>query len=271
LAHGYGEPVTTRAEVLRLRRCALAVSVLDDIDLEPADDGVLLPGPSPVLVSWREVSEVLGPHEETGIVARHRVGAAFTLRRRLAELGTAAAQALADAARPLALPRDHGLHPGPAWVQGRVLGGVLELGTAVCGLDGEDGPAIGLPPSVARAVGADPAVWWPQLRGHAERMGALAAQRLRRDGGAGVLRPVGGCDVLTLLASRSLRSALADGQGCGLRAVAVPARSRGWFDLARIDPAYVQAAWLLTSEPDRGLPRPVLVTRDEVCLPAGRR
>jgi hypothetical protein len=41
-------------------------------------------------------------------------------------------------------------------------------------------------------------------------------------------------------------------------------RSRGWFDLARIDPAFVGAAWSATIEPERGLPVPLLVTADEV-------
>jgi hypothetical protein len=53
-----------------------------------------------------------------------------------------------------------------------------------------------------------------------------------------------------------------------MRAVAVPMRSRGWFDLARIDPPFVAAAWTATAAPQRGLPRPALVTADEVCLAA---
>jgi hypothetical protein len=79
-----------------------------------------------------------------------------------------------------------------------------------------------------------------------------------------VLRPVGGCDVLTLLGTRPLRAALAGGDGSGMRAVAVPTRQRGWFDLRRVDPAFVGAAWAATTEADRGLSSALLVTRDEV-------
>jgi hypothetical protein len=47
-------------------------------------------------------------------------------------------------------------------------------------------------------------------------------------------------------------------------------RSRGWHDLARIDPAYVQAAWSATDEAHRGVNRPLLVTTHEVALgPSG--
>jgi hypothetical protein len=98
-------------------------------------------------------------------------------------------------------------------------------------------------------------------------MGALAAARLTRDGGSsGVLRPVGGVDALTLLASRAVRRHLAETDSTGMRAIACPVRARAWFDLARIDPAFVGAAWGATDEWDRGLPRPLLVTVDEVAI-----
>jgi hypothetical protein len=101
-----------------------------------------------------------------------------------------------------------------------------------------------------------------------EHRSAVAAELVTRDGrDAGALRPVGGCDVLGLLVGAPLRTALACADGTGMRAVAVPDRSRGWFDLARVDPAYVALAWRLTDEPARGLPRAVLVTRDVVALP----
>ena len=80
-------------------------------------------------------------------------------------------------------------------------------------------------------------------------------------------------DRLRPLLTRSTRACLevlAEGDGTGMRAVAVPDRTRGWFDLARVDPAYVALAWRLTDEHERGLPRPLLVTRDELVLPAQR-
>jgi hypothetical protein len=49
-----------------------------------------------------------------------------------------------------------------------------------------------------------------------------------------------------------------------MRAVAAPMRSRGWFDLARIDPAIVGAAAAATEPELRGIDRPLLVTAEEV-------
>lgn len=93
----------------------------------------------------------------------------------------------------------------------------------------------------------------------------MAAELLTRGGRyAGMLRPVAGSDVLTLLAGSGLRRALAAGDGSGMRAVAVPARAQGWYDLTRVDPAYVALAWQLTDEVDRGVRVPLLVTADEV-------
>jgi hypothetical protein len=51
-----------------------------------------------------------------------------------------------------------------------------------------------------------------------------------------------------------------------MRAIAVPMRTRGWFDLARIDPAFVGAAYSATEDADRGFARPVLVTEHEIGL-----
>ncbi len=98
-------------------------------------------------------------------------------------------------------------------------------------------------------------------------MGQLTVTRLERDG-SGVIGPMGGCDVVTLMGARSLRRHLATADGTGMRAVAVPMRARGWFDLARIDPAFVVAAAAATDDVDRGFWRPLLVTCDEVGIAA---
>lgn len=282
----------SRPDSAALRRGVLAASVLDDIDVEPRDDAVLLPGDTPVRVPWADLAAAVGGCEPASPVGRARIGSLLRLLRVVGDLGPAAPAALRAGAVPLALPRGHALHPGPSWVQARVPGGVLDLGVGVrvdadhgpAGVDGQDGarqapadlalvgPVEPLPDAVARACGARPADWWPDLQARAEEMGALTAGRLARDGGEArghdVLRPVGGCDVLTLLSSGALRSALASFDGAGMRAVAVPVRHRGWVDLARIDPAYVATVWELTDELERGVPTPLLVTRDEVCLPA---
>ena len=274
------------AALTRLRSAVLAVSVLDDLDLTPTTTGVRLHGSSPVEIGWDEVAEAVGTHEPTGAVARRRLAATLQLHRAVAEAGPDAAALLGSAARLLALPADHALHPGPSWTQRVQRGGAVTCGVGVTGLTSDPDDVVPLPARVAAAAGARVQDWWPGLVVHAERMGRLVVARLHRDHGApsarggaspsrrpagphrqAVLRPVGGVDVPSLLTTATLRAHLAGADGTGMCAVAVPMRSRGWYDLAHVDPAYVAAAWSLTDPWDRGLDRPVLVTADEVVLP----
>lgn len=254
-----------------LRQAVLAVSVLEDVDLEPRPSGVLLPGRRPTLVRWSVLHRVLAGADPSGPAGRRRLATFLRLRLLVGDLGAQAPAVLESSARLLALPTGHVDHLGPAWQRGSLLGGDVHLGVGVLGLLGDPDEVLPLHPGVAAAVGADPGRWWERLTGHAEAMGALAAHRLARDAGSGrhsVLRPVGGCDVPSLLASAALRRYLAGSDGSGMRALAVPMRSRGWYDLARIDPAFVGAAWSATPETERGFPRPLLVTADEVRLAA---
>lgn len=260
------EPETS-GQVSLLRQAALAVSVLDDVDLEPRTSGVLLTGPRGVLVRWAVLRRVLAGAEPDDPAGRRRLSTFLRLRRLVMELGAQAPAVLESSARALALPVGHVDHLGPGWVAETVLGGDLDAGVGVLGLLGDPDEVVPLHPGVAAAAGTDVRWWWERLAGHVDAMGALAAHRLARDAGAGrqsVLRPVGGCEVLTLLVSPTLRRYLADEDGSGMRALAVPMRSRGWYDLARIDPAFVGAAWSATPEVERGVPRPLLVTADEV-------
>ena len=94
-------------------------------------------------------------------------------------------------------------------------------------------------------------------------MGAIAATRFAREPDV-PLRPMGDCDVVTLLASRSFRAALCVQQP--MRAAAVPMRTRGWLDPSRVDPAFAVTAAQLTGPEDRGFERPILITADEVVL-----
>ncbi len=268
-----------------LRRAVLAVSVLDDIDLTPRRQGVVLDGRDrsvPVRLSWRVLAAAHGPGPVGSPVAHRRLSLCLQMHRVVADLGPEAAKVLRRATRALALPPDHAIHPGPGWVREHQMGGALDLGTGVVGLLSTSAEVVPLPPSVAWAAGLDLGTWWPQMVAHAEGMGHLAVSRLRRDhhprGARGaaatddqaVLRPVGGVDVPTLLTTRSVRRYLASSDGSGMRAMAAPMRSRGWYDLARVDPAFVSAAWAATDEWERGLRRPLLVTADEVVLaPAG--
>ena len=59
---------------LELRHVALAVSVLDDVDIVPMDDGVLLTGDIPVEVSWLELRRALAGADPADELARARVG-----------------------------------------------------------------------------------------------------------------------------------------------------------------------------------------------------
>lgn len=250
-----------------LRQCVLAVSVLRDLDVMPSDAGVQIPGAQPAVVKWTAIHDAVGRHDANGPIARRRVENLLRLHLLAAELGPAAAERFRSAARVVALPPGHADHPGGPWVRDALRGNALELGIGVFGLIGEADRTLALPPSVLKTIQVNGDQWWPTLREHAERMGSLSATRLSRDGHTGLVRPVGGCDVLALLSSRTLRRHLADGDGTGLRALAVPTRRRGWFDISRVDPAFVRAAWSLTDDHERGMPVPLLITADEVSLP----
>jgi hypothetical protein len=251
----------------RLRRCVLAVSVMSDLDLTPHAEGVLLPGRSGAFVDWAAIGQAVGDFDPFGSIARRRVETLLRLHRLVVDLGEDAVPAFHAASRVIALPAGHAEHPGAGWAQETLRGEVLELGIGAHGLLGELEWTTPVPPSVLRALGVDGRHWWPRLREHVDRMGALSAARLRRDGGAGLIRPVGGCDVLALLSSRTLRRHVAQSDGSGMRSVALPTRRRGWYDISRIDPQFVQAAWSMTDDVEQGLPQPVLVTADDVTLP----
>jgi hypothetical protein len=146
------------------------------------------------------------------------------------------------------------------------MGDTLEVGLGFVGLDPKE-PDVVHPVSqqVLRAAGIDPSPWWPTALVYLERMGEMAADRIVRQPDA-PLRPMGDCDVVTLLASRIFREAVVRPVDGGMRTVAVPTRNRGWLDLNRIDPAFSAAAAQLTSAEERGFDRPLLVTREEVVL-----
>lgn len=271
-----GEPTAD----VGLRRGVLAVSVLDDIDLVPTAEGIQLDlgdaataATDPDIgfdgaIGWPELASALGPVDPESEPGRHRLRDWLRLRLLFARLGPVASWRAELAAVPVGLPVDHPLHPGPDWVREAVLGDAVDLGIGIRGLVGDDPDHVALlPPALARAVGLDTSLWWTALRARLEQMGELTVARLRRDG-TDLIAPMGGCDVVTLMGARSLRTYLAQTDGTGMRAVAVPMRNRGWFDLARIDPAFVSAAAAATDDVDRGFWRPLLVTRDAVNLVA---
>jgi len=254
----------SRYDVLALRRCALAVSVCHDLDLFPDTDAVVLVGPPPVHASWQDCQRALGDADPESSRGRARLARWLLARRWVADRTT---DQLAERARPVGMVVGAESHPGGGWARRRILGGALELGLGFLGLDPARPDGVVIPADgVLAAAGIDSAGWWPAESDYLERMGARATERWARDPAA-ALRPMGDCDVVTLLGSATLRSALAGGTAGGMRAIAVPMRTRGWLDLSRIDPAFALAAAAATEPAERGFDRPLLITADEVVLP----
>ena len=250
-------------EAPELRRCALAVAVLHDLDVLPAIDGIVLTGQPPVEVSWAECRRALGGVEPETDDGRHRLARWLLLRRWLADRPL---EDLVERARPFGACVESPLHPGLDWVRRRVLGDALDIGIGFVGLDPRDPDRVlPVPQRLLEATGADGDAWWPTTVVYLERMGRMAAERMQRMPEA-PLRPMGDCDVVTLLASLTFRAAVVADVADGMRTVAVPMRNRGWLDLTRVDPAFSAAAARLTPVEDRGFSRPLLVTRDEVAL-----
>lgn len=250
---------------MALKRCALAVSLLFDLDLEPDDRGVVVCGVPPVHVGWKECRRALAGADPESDAGR-RLLARWLLRRRW--LADHTFDDLAERARPVGLPIDHALHPGLDWVRERVLGDTLDLGLGFVGIQpGQPDRVTLMPQTAIDASGlADVAgAWWLRASDYLERMGARAAERFFRDRES-VLRPMGDCDVVTLLGSKTFRAALAGNEAGGMRAVVVPMRTRGWVDVSRIDPAFGPAAAAATDAVDRGFSRPLLVTPHELTM-----
>ncbi|MCW2715179.1 MAG: hypothetical protein JWN88_2226 [Frankiales bacterium] len=247
-----------------LRQGVLAVCVLHDLDLVPADEGVLLTGSPEVWVSWTECRRALAGHDPRTAAGRYRLTDWLLTRRWCADTGRSRVE---SSLRPVGLPVDHALHPGLDWVRERVLGGALDLGLGAVGLDpDEPDRVVLLPATVVDALGIDHDLAWTEAQERLERLGALAVERCLRDP-RGVLRPFGDCDAVTLLGARSLRTALAAEYG-GLGAAVVPMRTRGWTRLALIDPAFGPSAAAATAAEDRGFDRPLLMTADELTVVA---
>jgi hypothetical protein len=158
------------------------------------------------------------------------------------------------------------LHSGLDWVRRRVHGDALDLGFGFVGLNPRDpDKVLPVPQRLLESAGLCVDDWWPSAVVYLERMGRMAAERMTRNPNA-PLRPMGDCDVVTLLGSMTLRTEIVASVADGMRTVAVPMRSRGWLDLSRVDPAFSAAAARLTPADERGFSRPLLVTREEVQL-----
>jgi len=250
---------------MQLKRCALAVSVLLDVDLEPDERGIVVLGTPDVHVGWKECRRALAGADPESDAGR-RLLARWLLRRRW--LADHTYDDLAERARPVGLPVDHALHPGLDWVRERVMGDALDLGLGFVGIQpGQPDRVTLMPQTAIEASGLSDVAgaWWLRASNYLELMGERAAERFFRDR-TEVLRPMGDCDVVTLLGSATFRNALAGADACRMRAVVVPMRTRGWTEISRIDPAFGPAAAAATDEVDRGFERPLLVTPDEVTM-----
>ena len=212
-------------------------------------------------VGWQSCRRAFAGADPEQHAGRERLAHWLLLRRWVADLHV---DDLRERARPVGMPVDHPLHPGVDWVRFRVLGDALDLGLGILGLDpARPDDVVVVPHQVLEAAGHDAVTWWPRCETYLEDMGdaggAALAPRPR-----GPVRPMGDCDVLTLLGSRIFRAALAGSDPHGMRSVAVPVRHRGWLDLSRIDPAFSAAAAAIAEPHERGFDRPLLLTADEV-------
>ena len=244
-----------------LRHALLAVSVLHDIDLLPLADGARLTGEPEVEVPWSDLAAASAGTDPDSDIGRELLDRWLRLAR------WAAGGAPIEDVRPVGLPVGHLLHPGAGWAYDRVLGGTLDVGLGVVGADPRQPERVlALPPGVLTGVQTTGRV--AAARSYLQRMAEIAVQRRSVAAPGQPLRPIGDCDVLTLLGARSFRTALSEKTG-GMTAVAAPMRARGWTDLRRIDPAFCGAAAAATDEQERGFSRPLLVTADEVQLAPG--
>lgn len=254
-----GAPPPTDHAVLR--QCVLAVSVLDGLDLMPSDSAVRFSGDHRTLhIGWDEVARAVGDVPADSDRARRRLRTWLRLRGALSRPVDPQ-----DLARPVGLPQDHPLHPGPRWVRHRVPGETLDVGLGMLGLLDDPDEVVVVPPSVLAASDIDTTSWWPAAARMLEQTGRGAAQRVVRDPSA-PLRPFGDLDVVTLMASSAYRATLCAEDPVGWRTAAVPMRTRGWLDLGRIDPAFAAAAALATEPAERGFARAVLITPEEVVM-----
>jgi hypothetical protein len=257
---GVGSRGVTVMSRTALRRLVLAVSVLQDLDLVPVDDGVIVA--SGRLLPWECLEVALAGHDPEAVESRPVLS---TWLRAVQDIAWRSPEDLASRARPVGLPRGHTLHPGASWAQFTVPGGVLDLGVGLLGVGTDPDEVVVLGAGLLEACGHDQAIWWPACVRYLEEMGELASARytLHPDR---PLRPMGDCDVVTLLGSPTFRRRLVGRDFAGMRAAALPTRRRGWLDLSRIDPAFALVAASLAENHDRGFERPLLITAEEVVM-----
>src|SRR4051812_20794660 len=151
-------------EAPELRRCALAVAVLHDLDVLPAIDGIVLPGPPTVEVSWTECRRALGGVEPETDDGRYRLARWLLIRRWLADRPT---EDLVERARPYGAAVESPLHPGLDWVRRRVHGDALDLGLGFARLDPRGpGRGLALPQRLLHTPRPQAHAWWASALVH---------------------------------------------------------------------------------------------------------
>jgi hypothetical protein len=239
-----------------LLKLVRAVAVLDGVEAEVSQAGVPTGrGAHAPVISWPQIAELLGPDDPLDLAPRLRLGILLLLHRQVDLLGEAAQHAVRGAVRPLALPTEHPLHPGPEWVRESVPGGVLDLGIGVVGLlPGHD--LLPLPTSVALAADLDVRTAWRRARARGDAVAGAAVRRLLTapdrptvlSSGAGTDE----VDALTLLSLPAARDQLGG-------PVAAPSREQAWLGRRAWDEPYLQAVWMLTPAGRRGVREPLAV------------
>ena len=262
-------PASPAAHLCALRQAVLAVTVLDDIDLELRDTGVRVPdAPGPLVVTWTDLAAAVGAAAFDLDEARSRVRRELAVRVALAAV--VAEESLAPSRLRL-LGRPVGSEPDLGWAHTAVPGGAVSVGLGIR-LGGPGADVVPVPSRTLASSGLARVrpVPWTVLEGHLEAMGTLAAAKLDRQPLA--LTPMGDSDVVTLLASAEFRRSLAQRCPTGMRAAVVASRRRGWLDPRRLDAAFSAVAYSLTDRADQAFERPLLVTADEVAqAPVGGR
>jgi len=241
-----------------LRRAALAVCVLDDVDLTLGEHSVRID--NRIEISWAELEHALSPHEADSVAVI--AAARLWVRSRLL-LATLSTREFLGRVRPIGLPVGHVLHPGPFWVHEKIPGGALDLGLGIRVASDTDHDVMVLDPHLAECARIDLDDAWPRALAYRADMVNRGTEYVTRDP-LGTLRSIGDCDVPTLLTSAKFREALVSVDPIGMRSVAVPTRSCGWLDLSRIDPTFAIQAAAAVAPADRGFERPILITKDEV-------
>lgn len=259
-------------QISALRRLAFQVAVVHDLDLQPADSGIVL-SRSGATVEWDVMQRALGAE------GADSPQAGAVVHRLFADVAVLASQLpgeLAERARPVGVPVGATYHPGEPWVRLHLLGGALDFGLGFLGLHAHPDRVDTPSPLALEVAGVEvPDSWWAGALDYLEAMGKRAVERLSAEplpsGRQAALRPIGDADVLTLLGSREFRRWLAGRDGTGMGSIAVPMRRRGWVDLRALDPAFIPAAAATIDAQERGFSHPLLVTVDEVAVASGVR